>query len=268
MKNIIRPCFIFVVFAFASCQWGVPPKKMDETVKDTLTYTYKIIHERAADCGSKPDNGCTIVKISYPVFDSAKTLNNLITINLANLFPVDKKADSSIEQMTKNFLRSYTDFRNSDPKSAMFYTLNSYAKVIYQDSSLTTLEIGGYIFQGGAHGSSLTTFVNWDIKAKKKLTLDDIFAAGYDDELNAVAEKIFRKNEKLSDTASLARDYFFKDGKFALNNNFSVTPIGIRFLYNQYEIKPYAAGITGLFIPYSSIKHLLRPNTVISQYIK
>jgi hypothetical protein len=50
--------------------------------------------------------------------------------------------------------------------------------------------------------------------------------------------------------------------------NFSVTPIGIKFLYNQYEIKPYAAGITELFIPYAQIKSLLRPNSVVTQFIK
>jgi hypothetical protein len=46
-------------------------------------------------------------------------------------------------------------------------------------------------------------------------------------ELTKIAEQIFRKNEKLTDTSSLARDYFFKDNKFALNENYSITPAGI-----------------------------------------
>ena len=59
-----------------------------------------------------------------------------------------------------------------------------------------------------------------------------------------------------------------KDNQFALNNNFLITPLGLRFLYNQYEIKPYSAGQTVLFIPYAKIKSLLLPHTVVSQYIK
>jgi hypothetical protein len=47
-----------------------------------------------------------------------------------------------------------------------------------------------------------------------------------------------------------------------------LTPVGIRFLYNQYEIKPYAAGQTDLVVPYTQIKQLLKPNTVIAQYLK
>jgi hypothetical protein len=42
----------------------------------------------------------------------------------------------------------------------------------------------------------------------------------------------------------------------------------LRFLYNQYEIKPYPAAETNILIPYSQIAPLLRPNTVITQYSK
>lgn len=266
MKNL---CLLFcVAIAFASCQWGTPNKAVDKPQKDTLGYTYKTIKERAADCGNKPDSACTVVKIVYPVFDSAKTLNDTITRKLTSLFAFDGKADSSIEALTKNFLKSYIDFKKTDPRSVMFFTLDDSVKVLRQDSSLTTLQVKGYAYQGGAHGGSFTGFVNWDTKAGKNLTLDEIFAPGYQDKLKTIAEKIFRTNEKLSGTASLKDNYFFKDDKFALNTNFSVTPIGIKFLYNQYEIKPYAAGITELFIPYVQIKSLLRPNTAVTQFIK
>jgi hypothetical protein len=268
MKTINRLCFILVGFAFASCQWSVKPKEDKQTIKDTLAYTYKSIHERAADCGSKPDSGCTVVKVKYPVFTAQQKLNDSVTLKLTSLFAMDGKPDSGIELMGKHFLKAYADFKKTDPRSSMFFTLDSYAKVLMQDSSITTLEVGGYTYQGGAHGSSGTYFINWNTKANKSITLDDLFIDGYADKLKAIAEGIFRKEEKLNDTASLARDYFFKDNKFALNDNFSVTPIGLKFIYNQYEIKPYAAGITGLFIPYSQIKTLLRPNSVVGKFIK
>ncbi|AYL96507.1 DUF3298 and DUF4163 domain-containing protein [Mucilaginibacter celer] len=267
MRNLCL--LICITAALASCQWGVPKNKPDTTpFKDTLRYTYKTIKERAEDCGTKPDSDCTVVKIVYPVFDSAKTLNDTITRKLTNLFAYDGKADSSLQALTKNFLKSYTDFKKTDPRTGMFFTLDDSVQVVRQDSGLTTLQVKGYTYTGGAHGGSFTAFINWDTKAGKNLTLNDIFTPGYQDKLKAIAEKIFRRDEKLSDRASLKDNYFFKDDKFALNTNFSVTPLGIKFLYNQYEIKPYAAGITELFIPYAQIKSLLRPNTVVSQFIK
>jgi len=74
--------------------------------------------------------------------------------------------------------------------------------------------------------------------------------------------------DTLALTYDTIKNHFFKGDKFALNDNYLITPLGIRFLYNPYEIKPYAAGTTDLFIPYDKIKSLLRPNTVITQYIK
>jgi hypothetical protein len=261
---------ILTVFCLSACKWGGAAKKQSDAVfKDTLTYTYYAIHKRAADCGSKPDSACTVVKIEYPIFKGKSTLNDTIKKRLAQLFIMnDRKPDTSLDVTATAFLKSYSDFKKHDPKSVMFFTLNSYAKVIEQDSSLLTLEYGGYNFQGGAHGASYTGFINWNVKTDKNVTLDDIFAPGYHAELNKIAERIFRKEEKLSDTASFARDYFFKGNKFTLNSNYCISPAGIRFIYNQYEIKPYAAGTTELLIPYSAVKSLMRPHSAASQYIE
>ncbi|MDN5284571.1 MAG: hypothetical protein JWR38_845 [Mucilaginibacter sp.] len=268
MKTKYLFCFIAASFAFASCQWGVPNKQKEGVLKDTLAYAYTIVRERAADCGNKPDSACTVVQVKYPVFTGQQKLNDSITRSLTSLFAMDGKPDSTIALMTKNFLKAYVDFKKNEPKSVIFYELNSYAKVLTQDSSLATLEVGGYTYQGGAHGGSATFFINWNTKANKNLTLNDIFTDGYKDKLKAIAETIFRKDEKLSATASLADNYFFTDNKFALNDNFLITPTGLKFLYNQYEIKPYAAGTTTLVIPYSQITSLLRPNTVVTKYTK
>ena len=126
----------------------------------------------------------------------------------------------------------------------------------------------GHSYAGGAHGYDETAFLNWDIKNQKEVTLSDIFVSGYQEQLRKTGEKIFRRDEKLSDNASLSDHYSFEKGKFSLNDNFMITPTGLQFLYNEYEIKSFAEGQTKLFISYGQIKSLLRPNTVVSQYLK
>lgn len=259
--------FLMLITGLSSCMWGEHRNQKPDINTDTLTYAYHTIKQRAADCGTKPDSSCTIVKVKYPVFNNQLVLNDTITHKLVNLFAVNK-ADNDLPQYIKHFLAGYDDFKKHDARSAMVFISDSHAKIIRQDSSLTTLEVSGYSFQGGAHGSSITIFINWNTKSEKNITLADILVNGYEGSLNQVAESIFRKEEKLTANASLAHDYFFKDNKFALNKNFLITPLGIRFLYNQYEIKPYAAGQTDVFIPYTQIKSLLRPNTVVTQYLK
>jgi hypothetical protein len=264
----------FFAIAIISCKWSTPAKKVSDVNKDTLAYKYTLLKERAADCGNKADSDCALIKFKYPDFKDQKALNDTITGKLLNMFQLSEKPDTSLTLLTKHFMAGYMNSKR-DHKSLMLYSLDAYARVIRQDSSLTTLETGGYVFTGGAHPYSYTGFINWNTKANKSITLTDLLAAPTRNMLNKnleginkIAEGIFRKNESLSNTATLANNYFFKDNKFSLNDNFSVTPTGLKFLYNQYEIKPYAAGTTEIIIPYSKIKSLLRPNTVAAQYIK
>jgi hypothetical protein len=256
-----------IAFAITSCKMGTSKTGDAAVTPDSLTYVYKGFKQRAADCGNKPDSSCTVITLKYPVFSGQKKLNDSVMARLLSLFMQDDKRDTSLDQLAAHFLSAYKEDKQ-DPKYPVFYTLDSYCKVLKQDSSLLTLETGGYAFEGGAHGASYTYFSNWDTKANKLIGLDDLFNSGYAGKLKQAGEKIFRKDEKLSDTASLANGYFFKDNQFALNNNFLITPTGLRFLYNQYEIKSYAQGTTSVFIPYAQIRSLLRPNTVVSQYIK
>jgi hypothetical protein len=143
-----------------------------------------------------------------------------------------------------------------------------HAVVLRQDSSLTIIEINEVSVEAGKPGKNTTThFINWNTKKSKSIKLDDILIDQYPGQLNKIAETIFRTNEKLSATASLT-GYSFKNGQFTLNNNFLITPIGLKFLYNSGEAKPTSYGPIVLFIPYSQILNLLRPNTVIDQYHK
>lgn len=248
---------------FASCQWGVPHSTKPAVTRDTLVYSYKNIDERASDCGNKPDTACSSAKITYPIFKEQSALNATITDSLA--YSPDQKPQGDLNQQAKDFIQSYMNNKGRKTNKDLVYTLESNASVIRQDSGLVTVQIDRYAEAGGAHGSNHTNFINWNTKASKAIVLDNIFIPGYNAPLTKVAEKIFRSEEKLSDSASL-KNYFFKGGKFALNDNFLITPVGIRFLYNEGEIKPYADGQTELLIPYAQIKSLLRPATVVSQY--
>jgi hypothetical protein len=262
-----------MMLGLSACNWGDgdTSKPKPDINTDTLAYTNKIIKERATDCGTKPDSTCTVVKITYPVFNGQPALNDSISHKLIMLFGgnnPDVKPDTTLKRYAKSFIKGYVTDNPKRYSPDMFYTLDIKATVLRQDSSLTTLELGGYNYQGGAHGGSFTAFINWNTKAGRDITLGDIFTDNYQSKLTAIADTIFRQQEKLTTNASLANDYFFKNNKFALNENFLITPVGLRFLYNQYEIKPYAAGQTELAIPYAKIKTLLRPNTVITQYLK
>ena len=251
--------------SFAACN-SKPKREMADIYTDTLAYQFKNINTKADDCAGKPDSACTTIKFKYPVFDNQPLLNDSVVTGLATLLD-RQKGIAGLQRLTWQFLQDYKDFKKQNPESAVFFTLDSKVNVVRQDSSLVGLEFNGYQYAGGAHGATLIKYFNWNVTDHKKIMLASLFKPGYEAELTKASEKIFRKQENLSDTSSLKRDYFFKDAKFSLNDNFLITPLGLKFLYNQYEIKPYAAGQTTLDVPYSQIKTLLQPNTVIARYI-
>jgi hypothetical protein len=264
----MKYCFFLLVALVtlaAACSWGNSPKHKPDIVKDTLLYQYHTFKQRAADCSTQPDSDCTVIQIKYPVFHGAAALNDTVRHRAAGLFGVYQKSDTSFKQFAAHFMKAYQqEMVNRNAK--MIYTLQTTASVVRQDSSLVAMQLSGYSFQGGAHGSSLTMFMNWDAKSSKVIKLNEILIDNYQHPLDSIGEKIFRTQEKLSDTEPLKINYFFAKDKFALNDNFLITPTGLRFLYNEYDIKPYAGGKTELFIPYAQIQLLLRPNSVVSQY--
>lgn len=183
-----------------------------------------------------------------------------------------------IKQKSGDFNISYPVFRN---QHILNDSLNSYLTdqknrnsldlhivVLRQDSSLTTIEVHeSFSDPGKPDKTAATHFINWNTKKASPIKLSDVLIDQYSDQLTKIAEDIFRKNENLSATTSLD-GYAFKNAQFALNDNFLITPLGLKFLYNQGEAKPISYGQVGLFIPYSQILLLLRPNTVITQYHK
>ncbi|RKR85540.1 uncharacterized protein DUF3298 [Mucilaginibacter gracilis] len=250
----------------SACFNNSAKKPVANITTDTLKYAYQVVNEQAANCGNKPDTACATAKIKYPEFTNQDALNDTLKLSIIKLF--DGDPDNSLQTMAKNFITSFEAWKKVKKTAKQVFKLNLSAKVLRQDSSLAVVQIDGSSFAGNKHPIALTKFTNWNTRAQKPIILDSLFTNPGKQQLTAIAEKIFRKQENLKDTSSLARDYFFKGNQFSLTHNFAITPIGIRFFYNLYEIKPYNAGTTDLFIPYSSIKQLLRPNTVISQYIK
>ena len=225
--NLRYILFIMIAYSLASCQWGTSTEDKPAITTDTLQFIYK--HVKQKEAGSTID-------ISYPIFKNQPVLNDSLN----------------------NYLKSQKTAANRD----------LHAVVLRQDSSLTIIEINEISVEPGKSGKITTThFINWNTKKSRSIKLSDILIDQYSDQLNKIAESIFRKNEKLNEAASLS-GYSFKGGQFALNNNYLITPIGLKFVYNAGEAKPDSYGQVGLFIPYSQILNLLRPNTVIEQYHK
>lgn len=224
-------------------------------LKDTIAYSYQNhMHFSPYFVEHNGNIDTAYYKITYPIFED-KYFNDAVH----SFILID--GDQNIESAAESFILGYNEFvEESSTETINFpWFKNVTSQVWVNTPRVMTLATAVDEFTGGAHGIHYTVLSNFDVAMKKKIELEDIVRKEKLADLTKLAEKHFRKNENLSDTASLQKKFFFENGIFAINDNFALTNSGLIFFYNEYEIRPYADGPTLLKIPYSDIASILNP---------
>ena len=254
---------------------GKSPKNGLETTTDTLSYQIKSFEKHSKICVN-PDSLCATVKFQYPEFESV-ILNENLKKEIINVYHDDadssKTRPNTFEDLAKPFVDEYDEKiregkefvnkannQNEGGFLATPWNMEAYTDVQRQTDKYIILHTNTNWFMGGNHPISMEYYYIYNRKDFKRIKLEDLFKPNFDKKLLIMAETIFRKQEKLKPADKLTDEngYFFEKGRFILNDNFTLTQTGIKFLYNVYEIKAYAAGITELEIPYSDLKEILK----------
>lgn len=260
MKTIHTYLVFAALWALTACQNPGGDGQQAEppvTAPDTLIYKYKTYEKRSEHIVKTTETTDTsFFRATYPVF-ADDTLNQFVKSSvIVNDNP--DKVYTTLEEAGEAFIRDFDQFYPKDPYPRV-WTSEINARVKNITPAYLALEVQYYNYTGGAHGNHGTMFTNYDLAMHGEVRLHDIIPDEYRKELNAVAERYFRKNESLPDTASLKNVYFFEDGLFTVTENFTLLPDCLHFLYNVYEIKPYVAGVTRLSVPYSDLERMLSP---------
>lgn len=114
-----------------------------------------------------------------------------------------------------------------------------------------------YEYTGGAHGNNYLIIQNYDLSAQGLVTEEDLFRPDYFEPLHKLlVSALIEQTEEASTERELKKlGYSIED--IVPNDNFSVSEEGITYVYNPYEIAPYAMGRTRIFLPWDTICNLL-----------
>lgn len=278
MPKNIRYSSLFIVFIliFSACQPRTSDKnkaEYDATSTDTLLYDLFSTDTTDAACTTKYKN-CPNAKISYPVFTTPDASLNLYLNNEINkivLFKTDSTLFSSVNDFLKKYFADNSDLKkqgNYDDESSAWNRVIS-VTVYDKIGKYISLEVYREIYEGGAHPNSSVMYKVYDLVERKQLKASELLNLN-DSTLLSIGEQYFRKNNNITNTSSLTdAGYFifgdsddFEDGpdygKFHFNDNFALTKDGVTFLYNSYEIGPYAVGSSEFTIPYKDIQSFLK----------
>lgn len=125
-------------------------------------------------------------------------------------------------------------------------------QVTYNQNCAISLYFDQYEYAGGAHGLTIRSSDTWNLIKSKKIELNDIFVHKNDrkDYLSGLIIGQIEEANKQGDSIYFENYADLVKENLKLNN-FYLTPEGVVIYFQQYDIAPYASGITTFLIPYS-----------------
>lgn len=240
----------------------------DEEYADSTYYEIATFYREYGECKTDTSAYCTRINLSYPEFKfsenetAVEKINATIEAHILNQLYPDTVDGKTMEMAAERFINDYKEI-----KAAFGEAFGWYAKingsVLRNDSATVTVELVTDMYTGGAHGNVNLQYFNFDPATGSKMSLGSLFQTGYEPQLNEIVEKKFRETYHISPDKDLSDEgYQFEEGKYYNPDNFAILKDGVKFFYNSYEIAPYSSGPSEVFIPFKSLKPILKKNGI------
>ncbi|NDV94672.1 DUF3298 domain-containing protein [Dysgonomonas sp. 521] len=254
-----------------------------------LATTFIAISSNGKSMGNTPDNAWKFdsLTVSKRVYvDNDETKDGML-IDLNFVYPVSVSGNLNLKEIQNIFaciIVGKPDFRGT-PHEAMNkvqadytadaeelagihatedsdfphfsnYEYNRSSKISMETESLVTASIYDYTYTGGAHGLYGVSYYNIDKKTGTLIKEEQLFVPGYKDKLAVLIQnEISRRNNLHDDEEEIGLLVDLQD--VGPNDNFYFGNEGIVYVYNIYEITPYAQGIVEITIPYDQVTPLV-----------
>ena len=264
-----------LVSSFASCKSG-SPKAVEDKEQEKAFATDSIVFEEKADSALE----CKIV-VDYPVGDDTLSVGvrNYIAQQLRGLYlpannPEDNNAQSvgykgSLENGktvvdyygmgTLDYLKEQQDeLLSAIEGEAPSMSFDASIRKTAETQRYVTYECNYYTFLGGAHGSAGSHSANI-VKATGEVlgaTVDTTKVKAMQPILRKYVLEYLKKGGDTEVTDNNLNDYLFIENGIIPIPTFtpSLAEQGVHFVYQQYEIGPYAIGMIDFTVPYAEIK--------------
>ena len=157
---------------------------------------------------------------------------------------------------------------DTTPTETLNSTLDVRYEVRYATDNLISVEFTESSYESGAaHGNSLTTVLNYDVKNNRKLALSDLFSAK--NYLSAIANYCIKdlKDRAKNDSDSMISEEMMQSGASPRADNYravAITKKGLWVTFDPYQVAPYAAGPQNVLVPYSALKDIIKPDCPIA----
>ncbi len=230
-----------------------------KAVTDTPSFQQKTVEKKIGECGE--DSDCLTVTTTYPILSGVKAdiqqkINDAILEEVISTMELEeeiKPGPLAIDHAAQQWVEAYQEYLNEDLeyKVAMTFELDGKGN-IYKNYAVTELPYSTYT--GGAHPNYFSLHTNYNLNTGAIIEMEDIVSDSL--AFKKVVEKAFEKAIK-EKGADADMSLYFWDKPFYLPANYAITDKGLYFIYNPYEVAPYAFGLTDFTVPYNELEGVI-----------
>ena len=214
--------------------------------------------ESVAEC-TQPQ--CSSATLKQLVFDAPfDWLNPLITQQLLGLSnPISENGKPTTKNLPAALKQFVKEGQASEAGGSMPYDMTLEARLIGVDARVIVIQVSGYYYTGGAHGSAVENYLVIDRTSHRSLALSDVMLpAKKPDQLYPLFYAQFRQ-WVAKEIPQQSLPEYEKTWPFKLSKNWFPTDKGIALAYGQYEVGPYVVGMPQFEVPFAQLNGLIRP---------
>jgi hypothetical protein len=254
LQRIVELCLISLLVLFpAACKSAGTPKDSESSVKRgdyaSLVKTRSVfLYPDTPDTSPKLD-------ITLSLLESSRADREFIL----NTLYEGLGADDYVKKRLFGYDQMYGEMRFVAERfpDMSSLVLNWYYKETFAynggNSKLAVISREWEYYTGGAHGMRNRDYYVFSLGDKRQLSLGDILLDEARPALDNLVEAALRKQMGIPDWIPLSEQGFFEDTPNKLED-FFLTPEGLGFQWDPYEIAPYAMGIIEIVIPYDALQ--------------
>ena len=211
---------------------------------------------------SKEDYQPEETKIEYSISTIKTNIDWLNDLLWKKLTENEETKNISREQFIARYQTAFEEDKKEVKETPSFGISHSmWTDFIAQKEKLATFAISFYDYEGGAHGVEGNRYFTIDLTTRHILTLNDLFN---EKDLPKVKTLLW---EQYNNSNKEYEPVIGVDS-FNLSNNIYLDSRGVHFIYDVYEIAPYAAGEQDLLLYFGQLEELFRPEFKRNNYVK
>lgn len=268
MKKCAKILFYSLAISAFMCCGGNAGKKESPTASEVTvtTFEHHEIYKLDKNASESPTLEFDFSLSLIETDDSIATAN----INRVIAYTLFESNKSSIEEACRDFMEHrkieykellpiYNESHEEGDETwfSSYYIGNSEVKEGYKGllNYITMWEA----YSGGAHPISYYTVLNFNPETGEEIVLDEILKEGYEEALTNLLIVNLAKQLQVEGIEGIReKGYLYFDNEMFISNNFILGKEKISFIYNVYEIAPYAFGEIVIDITYEELKDLLK----------